>query len=156
MKNKFEKPQGFIAIVSLLIVATIAMFFAVGMLLDGVDNASLSLSSIYYESARVNANTCLEDALARIRQEEKFQRDLDYSIVEDESCQTNIEWFAPQTVAPGIVERLANLTITGISHGFTRTFEYDLKISRHDVHYEDGSFEYFNVIDIVDMDELDS
>ncbi|MBN2096831.1 hypothetical protein JW752_05585 [Candidatus Peregrinibacteria bacterium] len=156
MKNTPKKPQGFIAIVSLLIVATIAMFFAIGMLLDGVNNASLSLSSIYYESARVNANTCLEDALIRIRQEEKFQRNLNYSILDNESCQTAIEWFAPQQIAPGIVERLANLTVTGVSHGFTRTFEYDLKIARHDVHYDDGSFEYYNVIDIVDMDELAS
>ncbi len=154
MKNIPKKPQGFIAIVSLLIVATIAMFFAIGMLLDGVDNASLSLSSIHYESARINANTCLEDMLIRIRQEEKFERDLDYTILDDETCQTAIEWFAPQMVAQGIVERLVSLTVTGVSHGFTRTFEYDLKISRHDVYYDDGSFEYYNVIDIVDMDEL--
>ncbi|MBU1017969.1 hypothetical protein KKA33_02970 [Patescibacteria group bacterium] len=154
MKNTHPKPQGFIAIVSLLIVATIAMFFAIGMLLDGVNNASLSLSSIYYESARVNANTCLDDALSRIRQEEKFERNLNYSILENESCQTTIEWFAPQQIALGIVERLASLIVTGISHSFTRTFEYDLKIARHDVHYDDGAFEYYNVIDIVDMNEL--
>ena len=52
-KNK-KQNQGFIAIVSLLIVAAIAMLFAIGMLLDGVDNAALSLSSINYEQSRVN------------------------------------------------------------------------------------------------------
>lgn len=138
----------------MLIVATIAMLFAIGMLIDGVDNAALSLSSIYYEEARVNSISCLEDSLYRIRQEEKFEQNLDYQLSDDQACSTVIEWFPPQQVALGIVDRLANLDITGQSHGFVRTFRYELKVSRHDVHYDDGSFEYMNVIDVMSLTEL--
>lgn len=132
------------------------MFFAIGMLMDGVNNASLSLSSIYYENARANAVTCLEDVLLRIRREEKFQRNLDYIIYEDNSCTSSIEWFAPQQIAPGIVERLVNLEVTGLSHGFTRHFNYELKLARHNVNYADGSFEYYNVIDVISETEMAS
>jgi len=155
MKNKLnQKPQGFIAIVSLLIVTTITMFFAIGMLLDGVSNASLSLSSIYYEDARINMNTCLEDFLLRLKQEEQFSQNLNYQIADENSCSTTIEWFDPTPVAPGIVERLANLEVTGVSQGFTRTFRYELRIARHDVNYSDGSLDYLNNIDFISITEL--
>ena len=152
-KNK-KQNQGFIAIVSLLIVAAIAMLFAIGMLLDGVDNAALSLSSINYEQSRVNVVSCLEDTLYRIRQEEKFDQTLNYQLTTDQSCSVVIEWFAPQQVTLGIVERLANLDITGQSQGFSRTFRYELKISRHDVHHANGTFEYMNTIDVMSLSEL--
>ena len=144
-----QKPKGFIAIVSLLIVTTISMFFAMVMLLDGVTNASLSMSSIYYEDARINMSTCLEDVLLRIKKEEVFNRNLSYQITDDDSCSTTIEWFAPAPISPGISERLANLEVTGLSYGFTRTFRYELRIARHDVNYSDGSLEYLNNIDFI-------
>ena len=139
---------------SLLIVTTIAMFFAMNMLLDGVNNASLSLSSIYYEDARINMNTCLEDVLLRIKQEEVFSRNLSYQITDDDSCSTTIEWFDSILISPGISERLANLEVTGISYGFTRTFRYELRIARHDINYSDGSLEYLNNIDFILISEL--
>ena len=155
MKNHSnQKPQGFIAIVSLLIISTIAMFFAMNMLLDGVTNASLSLSSIYYEDARINVTTCLDDVLMRIKQEEQFNRDLSYTISDQNSCSTALQWFAPQQIAPGIVERLATLDVTSISNGFERTFRYELKVARFDVNYSDGSLDYMNNIHITSMTEL--
>ena len=61
MISKKDQPKGFIAIVSLLIITSVAMIFSMSILKDGVENASLSLSSIYYESARINSIICLED-----------------------------------------------------------------------------------------------
>lgn len=149
-----QKPQGFIAIVSLLIVTTIAMFFAMGMLMDGVTNASLSLSSIYYEDSRINMNICLEDVLYRIKQEEAFSLDLNYNISDDNSCSTTITWFESTPVAQGIVERLATLDVTGTSHNFSRTFRYELRVARFDVNYSDGSLDYLNNIDFISITEL--
>lgn len=132
------------------------MIFAMSMLKDGVDNASLSLSSIYYENARINATTCLEDTLYRIKQEEIFNEDLDYTITDEDSCTTTITWYDPQQTAPGIVERLADLEVIGVSNNFTRTFSYGLKVSRFDVNYSDGSLDYMNNIDIISIEELTS
>ena len=152
--NKNKKPEGFIAIISLLIIATISIIFAMAMLKSGVDNASLSLSSIYYENARINMNICLEDTLYRIKQEQEFSDNLNYVISDKDSCLTTIEWFEPQQVAPGIVETLADLEITGISGNFTRTYNYGLKVSRYDVNHSDGTLEYMNNIDIVSIEEI--
>lgn len=155
MKNNLrKKPQGFIAIVSMLIVATVAMFIAIGMLLDGVSNASLSLSSISYENARININVCLQDALIKMKQEEVYGDPISYDLMDGNSCSTAIQWFAPQQVAQGIVERLANLDVTGVSNGFTRTFRYELRVERYDVNHSDESFEYMNTIDFVSITEL--
>jgi len=153
MINKKNKSQGFIAIVSLLIIATISMIFAMSMLKGGVDNASLSLSSIYYENSRVNANVCLEDTLLRLKQEEQFNRNLDYTITDEDLCSTIIVWYTPQEIAPGVVETLVDLEVTGISGNFSRTFSYGLKITRYDVHYTDGTLDYMNTIDIISTEE---
>ena len=126
------------------------------MLFDGVDNASLSLSSIYYEDSRINVNICLEDVLYRIKQEEEFSRNLNYNISENNYCSTAITWFAPQQVAQGIVERLATLDVTGASHNFSRTFRYELRVARFDVNYSDGSLDYLNNIEFVSITELTS
>ncbi len=154
MNKSRKKPQGFIAIVSLLIVATIAMFLAVGMLLDGVNNASLSLSSIYYENARININTCAQEMLIRIKKENSYSGSVNYALSDNDNCSATIIWFAPQQIAPGIVERLANLDVTGISYGFTRTFRYELRRDRYDVNYSSGALEYFNNIEFISITEL--
>ena len=99
-------------------------------------------------------NTCLDDVLLRIKQEEVFNRNLSYQIADDSSCSTTIEWFGLTPVSIGISERLANLEVTGVSHGFTRTFRYELRIARHDVNYPDGSLEYLNNIDFISISEL--
>jgi len=156
MRNIKNKTKGFIAIISLLIITTISMIFAMSMLKNGVDNASLSLSSIFYENARMNAITCLEDTLYRIKQEEVFNENLNYTITNEDSCTTTINWFEPQQTAPGIIERLADLEVIGISNNFTRTFSYGLKISKFDVNYSDGSLDYMNNFDIISIEELAS
>ena len=74
-KNKRKK--GFIAILSLLIIATISMIISMSLLKDGVDNAALSLYSIYYENAKMNSVICLEDTLLRIKLEDQFNKNLD-------------------------------------------------------------------------------
>ena len=153
MKNIRNKPKGFIAIVSLLIVASIAMLFAMTMLLDGVRNASLSISSINYESARINMTTCLEDVLLRIKLEDEYTRNLDYTLSDGNSCTTSIVWFAENQVAPGITERLVELDVTGVSNNFTRIFSYDLKVARFDINNSDGSLDYMKTIDFMNIEE---
>jgi hypothetical protein len=153
MINNKNKSKGFVAIVSLLIISTISMIFAMLMLRRGLDNASLSLSSIYYENSRVNVNVCLEDTLLRLRQEEHFDRNLNYTITDEDSCSTIIIWYTPQQIAPGVVETLVDLEVTGVSGDFSRTFTYGLKITRHDVNHSDGSLDYMNTIDIISIEE---
>ena len=148
------KTKGFIAIVSLLIITTIAMLFAMSMLQEGVDNASLSLNSIFYEDARINAISCEEDVFLRIRQEEQFSRNLNYALSSGNSCSTTIQWFASQPLSQGITTRLATLDVTGVSNGFTRTFRYGLKIYRFDVNHSDGSLTHMNTIRVDSPQEL--
>ena len=156
MKKSARKPKGFIAIVSLLIITTVAMFFAVQMLLDGVNNAALSLNGIYYERARFNIDTCLDDTLMRIQKESQFNRNLSYNISDLDSCSTTILWLPPSQIKPGVTERLVNLTVTGISKGFTRTFDYDLRIVTYDVNSLDSITRKMNRIDFISIDEANT
>ncbi len=148
------KSKGFIAIVSLLIITTIAMLFAMSMLQEGVNNALLSLNSIFYEDSRINAISCAEDVLLRIRQEEQFAQNLNYTLSSGNSCSTSIQWFPSQPVSQGITTRLATLDVTGVSNGFTRTFRYGLKIYRFDVNHSDSTLTYMNTIRVDSLQEL--
>ena len=152
-KCEIRNTDGFIAIVSLLIVASIAMFFAMTMLLDGVRNASLSTSSVNYENARINMTTCLEDVLLRIKMEEEYNQNLNYTLSEGNSCTTSIVWFVENQVSPGITERLVELDVTGVSNNFPRTFSYDLKVAKFDINNSDGSLDYMNTIDFINIEE---
>ncbi len=156
MNKHNNKPKGFIAIVSLLIVSTIAMIFSMMMLLDGVNNASLSLNSIYYEDARINLTTCLEDVLYRMRQEDQFTQNLNYTISDDNSCTSSITWYNEQNVGPGHTQRLADLDVTGISNGFSRAFRYALKVEKFDINHSDGTVDYMKTIDFVSITEQTS
>ncbi|MBI5421668.1 hypothetical protein HZA44_00855 [Candidatus Peregrinibacteria bacterium] len=159
MRNSIEsthRPQGFIAILSLLIVATVTMFFAIAMLMDGVSNAALSLNSIYTEDARINVHTCIEDVLYRLRLEQQFNQNLNYTISEGNTCSTTMTWFAPSQVAPGTVERLVNVDVVGTSHNFTRHFRYDLRVTRYTVNNPDGTYGYTNTVDYIAVSELAS
>jgi hypothetical protein len=152
--NKINnKPKGIVAMVSLLIVATIAMLFALSMVMDGLKNAALSSGSISYENAGINATTCLEDVLMRIKLEAQFNRNLNYTLSANNTCSTNITWFGETSVKTGLTERLANLDVTGISNGFTRIFHYGLKISKFDINHSDGTVTYMNVIKFSSINE---
>ena len=151
---KHKGKKGFIAILSLLIVATISMIISMSLLKDGVDNASLSLYSIYYENAKINSVICLEDTLLRIKLEDQFNKNLDYVFSEGQGCNTSMQWYTPQQTGPGTVETLVDLTVTGTSQNFTRSFIYDLMIRKHDVNYLDGSIEYVNNINIISIEEI--
>lgn len=148
--------KGFIAILSLLIIATISMVIAMSLLKDGVDNASLSLSSIYYENAKLNASICLEDTLIRMKQEEQFTRNLNYILDTGQSCSTVIQWYTPTQTGTGRQETLVDLVVTGTSGNFTREFEYSLKVERVDVNYTSGELDYTNNIDIISIEEITS
>ncbi len=153
MIKQKNKPKGFIAIISILIITTISMIFAMSILKSGINNATLSIDSIYYENARINVNICLEDTLYRIKQEEEFSQNLNYTISDEDSCSTTIEWYEPQLVDTGRTDTLVYLEITGISGNFTRTYDYGLKVSRYDVNYSDGTLEYMNNISINYIEE---
>ena len=153
-KNKNNK--GFIAILSLLIISTISMIIAMTLLKDGVDNASLSLSSVYYENAKLNSTVCLEDSLVRIKLEEQFNQNLNYTLEIGQSCASIMQWYAAQEVEEGRWETLVDLEVSGTSGNFTRTFNYELKIKRVAVNHTDGSLEYINNIDIISIEELTS
>ena len=154
MVIKKSKPKGFVAIISLLIISTIVMFFALNMLSDGITNASLSFNSVYHEDARINVSVCLEDVLYRIKQEETFNQNLNYTISDDDSCETTIVWGAPVVVSSQITERQADLDIVSESNNFERTFSYVLKVTRYDVNHPDGTTDYTNTIDILSIDEI--
>jgi hypothetical protein len=132
------------------------MFFALSMLMDGVTNASLSLNSIYSEDARINAHTCIEDVLRRMKLEQQFNRNLNYTISPLNTCSTALQWFEEHTVAPGLHERLVNVDATGVSHGFTRTLRYELRVTRYDIPRNDGTSGNMNAIDFISVNELNN
>lgn len=156
MKRKQNDKNGFIAIISLLIIATISMIIAITMLKGGVDNAALSLYSIYYGNAKMNSSICVEDTLYRIRLESQFTRDLNYNLGQNQGCTTDIQWYTPQSTGPGTIETLVDLTVTGTSGNFTRSFLYSLRIKTHDVNRLDGTTDYMNNIDIISIEEVSS
>ena len=156
MVKKNHDNKGFIAILSLLIITTISMITAMTLLKDGVDNASLSLSSIFYENAKLNSTICVEDTLIRIKQEQQFIRNLNYTLDAGQSCSTIIQWYTPQQTAPDRWETLVDLEVTGTSSGFSRSFDYALKVERIDVNHTDGTLEYINNIDIISIEEINS
>lgn len=151
--NKKRKPEGFIAIASLLIVATVSFFFAISMLKDGISNSSLSLNSIFYENARANANNCLEDVLLRIKHEEEFNSGVSYVFSDQDSCLATLTWFAPFEVRFGTTERMLEIDVAGISNGFIRNFHYEARVARYDVNYSNGIVEHMNTIDFISIDE---
>ena len=151
-----HRPQGFIAILSLLIVATVTMFFALSILMDGVSNATLSLNSIYYEDARINVHSCIEDTLYRLRQERQFNRNLSYTIAPYNTCSTVMTWFAPHVISPQASERLVNVLVTGGSHNFIRKFLYELRVTRYTVNHPDGTYNYLNAVDYIAVTEQSS
>jgi hypothetical protein len=156
MNKKINNQKGFIALLSLLIVSTVSMFFALSILMDGVANAALSLNSLYYEDARINIHTCIEDVLMRLKLEQQFNSPLSYTVAEANTCSTVMTWFAPNQVSPGVTERLVNVLVTGVSHNFTRHFLYELRQTRYDVHQSDGSLDYMNTLDYIAVTEQSS
>ncbi|MFH0838352.1 MAG: hypothetical protein V1880_03755 [Patescibacteria group bacterium] len=153
---KIWRNKGFIAILSLLIITTISMIIAITLLKDGVDNASLSLSSIYYENAKLNSTICLEDSLIRIKKEEQFNRNLDYTIETGQNCSSTIQWYPAQQTGTGRWEALVDLVVSGTSSNFTRAFSYQLKVKKITVNNTDGTLEYVNEIDIISIEEISS
>jgi hypothetical protein len=153
MLNKKNKPKGFIAIISLMIISSISLILAMSMLKRGVDNASLSLSGIYYENARINAAVCFEDAMLRIKKENKFSRNLNYEITDEDSCSTVITWGASEQISTGVVKTPAVLETTGVSDSFTRTFRYGLEIVKHNVNHSSGPLSYINIINVMSIQE---
>lgn len=156
MVNKNKQNKGFIAILSLLIIATISIIIAMTLLKDGVDNASLSISSIHYENAKLNSTICLEDSLIRMKMEDQFNQNLNYTFDTGQSCSSNIQWYTPQQTGVGRWETLVDLEVSGTSNNFTRSFDYELKIKKTSVNQTDGSLEYVNNIDIISITELSS
>lgn len=156
MVKKIRNTKGFIAILSLLIITTISMIIAMTLLKDGVDNASLSLTSIAYENSRLNAVICFEDTLIRMKMEEKFDEVINYDLGEGQSCTGTITWYTTQEVGTGRWETLADLEVSGTDGNFTRTYEYSLKVRKTAVNHTNGTVEYMNSIDILSIEELSS
>lgn len=156
MKKNHKKSEGFVAILSLLIIATVAIAFAISILGDGLSNAALSLNSIYYENARMNAVTCAEDVLLRIKNESQFNQNLNYNISGSNLCSASIVWHGATQIKTGLSERLVDLDVTGISNGFSRKFRYSLRVAKFDVNHSDGSLTYMNDIDFISITELTS
>lgn len=153
-RSSRKNNEGFIAIISLLIIATVSMLVAMTILGDGVNNASLSLYSIYYENARINNSICLEDTLMRIKGENQFSQNLNYAINDEESCTTVISWGSSTEIEPGVFETPVDLQITGTAFNFSRTYDYDLLIRRYDVNNLDGTVDYTNTININSIEEV--
>jgi len=154
MHKTHKKNKGFIAILSLLIISTISMIIAITILRDGVDNASLSLFSIYYENARINTISCVEDTFVRIKLEAEFNQNISYDFGENQSCSTDISWSVPQIINPQLTETLVSLNVTGKSNNFTRNFNYALKVKKYQVNNADSSIQYTNTINIISVTEV--
>lgn len=140
--------------ISMLVVAGVATFFALNMLMDGLDNAVLSTNSVYYENARMNVLTCLEDYLLRIKKNPSFTSPLNYTISEDNTCSATSTWFPENQVSFGISEQLATLDLAGASQDFSRTFRYEIRVKKFDVHEVDGSVKFTKSIDFISVSEL--
>jgi hypothetical protein len=156
MVNFHPKSKGFIAILSLMIVTMVSMMIGIALLMSGVDNAALSVSSIHFENAKLDATVCLEDSLIRVKRENEFAQNLSYEIADGHSCSSTIQWFTPVQTGVGRQETLVNLQISGTSSNFTRTFDYALKVKRVEVNHTDGTVEYTNGIDIISVQEVTS
>lgn len=156
MVNKNNQNKGFIAILSLLIIATISMIIAMTLLKDGIDNASLSISSVHYENAKLNSTICLEDSLIRMQMEEQFNQNLNYTLETGQSCSSIIQWYTAQQTGVGRWETLVDLEVSGTSNNFTRSFDYELKVKKISVNHTDGTVEYVNNIDIISITALSS
>ena len=154
MTNDQKKPKGFIAIVSMLIIAGVALFFSMRMLLDGVENANLSLSSIYYEKARFNANACLQDTLLRLTQENQFSRNLNYHFSSSDTCTTALTWGGSQSLTNGQLQRTVTLVVTGTSSTFQRKFQYGLRVTRQTINHVSGPVTYINNVHVDSLTEL--
>ncbi len=67
------KVNGYIALVSVLVVGSIALASAVSLLLLGIDASRTALVNTQAASARAAANTCAEVALDKLRQDVSYQ-----------------------------------------------------------------------------------
>ena len=155
-KSEIRNEKGFVAIVSILIISTISMFFAISMLTDGINNAALSVNSLNYENAHINMSSCLDDALMRIKREAQFSGALNYNLYQGNSCSSSIIWASETPVKTGLVRRQATLDVTGVSNNFTRKFRYVLNVLKFTVNHNDGLVQYMNTINIDSITEINS
>ena len=71
-KNQSKKklslgPRGYIALISLLIIAAAGLTIALSVSLTGLGTVQLSLADVQASRAKSLANSCLEDGLERLR-----------------------------------------------------------------------------------------
>ena len=67
------KVNGYITLVSVLVVGSIALASAVSLLLLGIDASRTALTNTQAAQARSLANTCAEVALDKLRQDTSYQ-----------------------------------------------------------------------------------
>lgn len=73
--SQIKKTNGYITLVSVLIVGSIALASATSLLLLGVDTSRTALANTQAAAARAAANTCAEIALDKVRQDALYQGD---------------------------------------------------------------------------------
>lgn len=67
-KNKIKKnPQGYIALISLLLVVSAGLTIGLAVSLGGIDELQMSLGNSQSVRAKSLANSCIEDGLERLR-----------------------------------------------------------------------------------------
>lgn len=73
--SKSRKTNGYIALVSVLVVGSIALASAVSLLMLGIDASRTALTNTQAAQARSLTNTCAEVALDKLRQDTAYQGD---------------------------------------------------------------------------------
>ena len=67
MNNKFKNQKGYIALISLLVVVAAALTIGIAVSIGAIEEIQVSFGGSRAATAKVLANTCIEDGLERLR-----------------------------------------------------------------------------------------
>lgn len=81
--------RGYIALTTILIIVPLLLLIGINSLYSNITNLSVSQINFDAERLRINSDTCLEEAIYKIKRNRSFVGDLE--IIEDDwLCTTNI------------------------------------------------------------------
>lgn len=81
--------RGYIALTTILIIVPLLLLMGINSLYSNITNLSVSKINFDAERLRINSDTCLEEAIYKIKRNRSFVGNLE--IIEDDwSCTTNI------------------------------------------------------------------
>lgn len=81
--------RGYIALTTILIIVPLLLLTGINSLYSNITNLSISKINFDAQRLRINSDTCLEEAIYKIKRNKSFVGDLEI-IKSDWSCSTNI------------------------------------------------------------------